>query len=222
MIVAVACARLGWWQLDRLAERRASNAVLEQRLALPVVRVSDPARADDALDWRVVTCAGRFDTTCTVLLRGRSSDGVPGVEVVQPLRLPGRETALLVDRGFLVAQDAENASLAGLTDTGVVAIRGVGQRLQARHSSHDPVRVLRERPRVVGVRDITHDRLAQIVPLPVAAILVRQLPAGGDRPWPRPQPPPLLDDGPHLSYAIQWGAFALLALVVGVAVAARS
>jgi surfeit locus 1 family protein len=34
-------------------------------------------------------------------------------------------------------------------------------------------------------------------------------------------PPPALDEGPHLSYAIQWFAFAAIALIGGTAVAVR-
>ena len=35
-------------------------------------------------------------------------------------------------------------------------------------------------------------------------------------------PPPRLDDGPHLSYAIQWFAFAAIALAGAVVVARRT
>jgi surfeit locus 1 family protein len=35
-------------------------------------------------------------------------------------------------------------------------------------------------------------------------------------------PPPALDEGPHLSYAIQWFSFAAIALIGGTAVALRS
>jgi surfeit locus 1 family protein len=35
-------------------------------------------------------------------------------------------------------------------------------------------------------------------------------------------PPPALDEGPHLSYAIQWFSFAAIALIGGAAVAVRN
>jgi cytochrome oxidase assembly protein ShyY1 len=35
-------------------------------------------------------------------------------------------------------------------------------------------------------------------------------------------PSPTLDEGPHLSYALQWFAFAAIALIGGAAVAIRS
>jgi surfeit locus 1 family protein len=39
-----------------------------------------------------------------------------------------------------------------------------------------------------------------------------ELPAGGGG-VPRRIPPPSLDEGPHLNYAIQWFAFAAIALI---------
>ena len=39
--------------------------------------------------------------------------------------------------------------------------------------------------------------------------------------FPRRLDPPPLDDGPHLSYAIQWFAFSIIALVFGVIMAVR-
>ena len=41
--------------------------------------------------------------------------------------------------------------------------------------------------------------------------LQRQTPAGGELPV--PEPPPQLSEGPHLSYAFQWFAFATIAAV---------
>ena len=42
---------------------------------------------------------------------------------------------------------------------------------------------------------------------------IQQLPDSTLPRFPRRQPPPPLDDGPHLNYAIQWFSFALIALV---------
>ena len=41
--------------------------------------------------------------------------------------------------------------------------------------------------------------------------LDRQVPTGGELPLPAPLPEPT--DGPHLSYAIQWFAFATIAAI---------
>jgi surfeit locus 1 family protein len=57
--------------------------------------------------------------------------------------------------------------------------------------------------------------LRQRLPYPLAPYLVLQEPDSGLPTQPRRDDPPALDDGPHLTYAIQWFAFAITALVVG-------
>ena len=61
LAVAAVCGRLGLWQLDRLEQRQARNAVLEGRLAMPALDL--PADRDteadaDVLHFRRATAAG--------------------------------------------------------------------------------------------------------------------------------------------------------------------
>src|SRR5688500_3689176 len=97
LLVAVLCIRLGFWQLDRLAQRRARNALVEQRQqgdAGPL-----PADADEAL-YRRVTVTGEYDPEREEIDGGRAMDGRPGEHVLTPLRLDdGRE--VLVNRGWV-------------------------------------------------------------------------------------------------------------------------
>jgi surfeit locus 1 family protein len=57
--------------------------------------------------------------------------------------------------------------------------------------------------------------LRTALPYPIHPVYIRQSPDTTRRRFPRPLDPPPLDDGPHLSYAIQWFSFAVLALVFG-------
>lgn len=64
-------------------------------------------------------------------------------------------------------------------------------------------------------------RLDSIWPWRTASFYVRadstteRIPPAGEMTFPRPVPPPALDEGPHRMYAIQWFAFAAIALVGG-------
>jgi cytochrome oxidase assembly protein ShyY1 len=55
--------------------------------------------------------------------------------------------------------------------------------------------------------------MAALLPYPVRPFYVRQLPAPGQPDLPRRWDAPAPDEGPHLSYAIQWGLFALCCLL---------
>jgi len=192
ILVATVCVLLGRWQLDRLAQRRARNAVLAARLALPPLPVGRDILADSARQRRVVA-QGVYDFSAERTWPGRSFQGTPGVALVTPLRLADG-SAVLVDRGWAPSPDAFHVdhTLYGEPDTATVT----GIALIP--------------PRGRGDVDVTGF-------LPFVIQLESADPARG---LPRRWPSPAFDDGPHLSYAIQWFSFAVIALV-GTAVLIR-
>jgi len=89
ILVAATCVRLGFWQLDRLAGRRAFNAGVEAGLAAPVAPVDalvDAEGADEAA-YRRASATGTWDPAHEVILYGRPLDGRPGDHVLTPLLL---------------------------------------------------------------------------------------------------------------------------------------
>ena len=112
LVAAAVCVRLGFWQLDRLAERRAHNATVMQRAHAEPVRV-DELRADTTgLRYRRVRLAGQYDFEHEIALTGRSRDGSPGVHLITPLLLPDSEGAVLVNRGWVYSPDAATVDFA--------------------------------------------------------------------------------------------------------------
>jgi len=89
VVLAALFIRLGIWQLDRLEQRRASNAVLEQALAAPPLDLNSISLPDDltTLANRFVTAAGQYDDDQQLILRLQSWQGQPGVHLVTPLVL---------------------------------------------------------------------------------------------------------------------------------------
>src|SRR5512143_3715950 len=100
LALALGFVRLGIWQLTRLRERRAGNAIALAARALPPLDLDDPgalaAIAPEALDNRRVRATGRYDHAAEIVLRGQSEQGVAGVRIVTPLRLLRGDTAVLV------------------------------------------------------------------------------------------------------------------------------
>ena len=122
-VVAAVCVRLGFWQLGRLAERRAANTLVSTRLDSAVV---DVARlpADTALArYRRVTVRGTYDFEHEIVLSGRSRAGSPGVNLLTPLRVAGADTAVLVNRGWVYAPDAATADLTRFRES-LTVVRG--------------------------------------------------------------------------------------------------
>ena len=102
IIVAGVFVRLGIWQLDRLEERRTSNAAIAERTEIAPVDLSDLLEnvAVSDREYRRVVVAGTFDVDGEVLIRSRTHNGEAGFHVVTPLVL-NDGSAVLVNRGWV-------------------------------------------------------------------------------------------------------------------------
>lgn len=199
---AALCFRLGLWQLDRLAERRAWNADVEARMAAPAIALtsgltSTPA---DSLRYRRVEARGTFAFADQRAEPNRSFQGAPGVYVVTPLRFPDG-SGVLVQRGFTYAADGMTADLPALGEPESTVVHGILLLPAGRYAVHPE---------------------SLTVGYPVLPLVIRRT----DRPSGAPEalvpvPLPALDEGPHRSYAVQWFAFATIAAVGGVILALR-
>jgi surfeit locus 1 family protein len=194
ILVATGCVLLGRWQLNRLAQRRARNAVLAARLALPPLPVGRAITADSAGQRRVLA-RGVYDFSAERTWPGRSFQGTPGVALVTPLRLADG-SAVLVDRGWVPSPDAFHVDHALYREADTATVMGVA---------------------LIPPRGRGDVNVAGFLPFVIQLETPEPPP---DRGLPRRWPAPAFDDGPHLSYAIQWFSFALIALV-GTAVLIR-
>ena len=100
---ALLTARLGFWQLDRAAQKTALQQALQQQRALPPLAQADLARETADLPaqlHRSVRLQGRWLPAHTVHLENRQMNGRPGFYVVTPLQLDDG-SAVLVQRGWV-------------------------------------------------------------------------------------------------------------------------
>ena len=207
---------LGFWQLRRLDSRKEHNAQVRERTAAAVVPIDDLVRPDTPVDqtsdvqWRNISTTGRYDETQQVLVRNRSYNGIPGYHVLTPLVLP-KGDAVIVNRGFIPLETTGDRPDVPAAPSGVVTVNGRVRSSQKRgqFGPRDPAEgTLTE----VARADLV--RLQQQMPyhlLPVYVELESSQPP--DSRGLTPVPSPELDDGPHLSYAVQWFCFSALAVV---------
>lgn len=216
-IVAVAaaagCIRLGIWQLDRLAQRRAQNALIRARTAAPAVDVSAVRTVDTtASHWRRVAIRGVADYDAEMVHATRSQNGSPGVYLLTPVRpLSGEwgDTSVLLLRGYVPAPD-------GRTIDWVKAREGDTVSFDAVVTSFPPPRpgTVRMPSAARAVRTLDRDTLSAMMQRPLAPFVLLVLGDTIMRDITRPTriPPPSLGEGAHESYAYQWFSFALVAL----------
>lgn len=202
-----AAVALGSWQLDRASTKLELKARYDARAAGPAINVPrEPLPAAD-VDLRRVVAVGTFDPRHTIYIDNRIRRGVPGYEVVTPLRLEGGELYVLVNRGW-VARTEERTQLPRVaTPDAKVSVSGVA---------------VIPRPRTLELTDaviegriwqnLTVERYRAAVPIAIQPFMIRQdsaLEDGLVREWQAP------DFGveKHYGYAFQWFALAATILV---------
>ena len=208
VVVAATCVGLGLWQLRRLDERRALNAeILDHRSAGPIT-IEGASGSAVAEPYRPARAQGTYDVEHEVLVYGRSLDGEAGNHVVTPLLLP-RGGAVLVVRGW-VPFAMQSAPVRGAgPPAGEVSVSGS---LVPDEGGGSVVPDADGIVRLLDVRGIASSLPYEVFPLPLQ--LAEQAPSQPGS-LPIPVPLPELSEGPHLSYAIQWFSFAVVALVGG-------
>ncbi len=229
LVVSAGCVRLGFWQLHRLHERRALNAMLLDRLSSEPRPVRDVVRDSATAGFRRATASGTFDFANEFSLASRTRQGSPGVNLVTPMHLAGTDTVVLVNRGWVYAPDAMTAAFARWKESADTTVTGYLVAIEP--TARGPVSAATN-ARVV--RHLAFDSLTRRLPYPLAPFLLVETetsapaavpaePASATAPAATPArlPLPTLDEGPHLGYAFQWFAFALIG-VVGAAFAIRA
>ena len=217
-VVALGCVRLGIWQLARLGERRARNALVVRRLAESPVDVARLGTDTAGVRYRRVSATGRFDYAREIVLAARMHEGSPGVNLVTPLRTGRGDTLLLVNRGWVYSPDGTSADRARWREGegADVTVHGFVLPMSRGVGSPD---IGPGRPE--AVRWLDPADAARRLGAPVLPFVLVQTDSSvrpGSFPLGRLEPPPL-DEGPHQSYAIQWFAFALIAVAGGTFVA---
>jgi surfeit locus 1 family protein len=215
LLTAAGFARLGVWQLSRLRERRAANREIAAARAAPPATLP-PVPPDVAgLAERRMVVRGRYDHAHEIVIRGDVLQGVPGVRIVTPLLLGDGGVAVLVDRGFLPAPDAVTVNLRGSEEPGEQTVRGIGLPVSA--GPGEPVEHGGRRT----WRRLDLAALRARLPYAVLPVYLKQSPDSTLPRFPRREALPPMDDGPHLSYAVQWFLFAGMAVAFAFLVVGR-
>lgn len=200
---------LGFWQLERAAQKRALQALAGERAAQPAIDLAALAGLADP-QLRRVWLHGHFDAAHSLLLDNRLRDGRPGVELLQPFLDHASGRWVLVNRGWLAWPDRREMPRF-TTPAGELRLLAQVYRMPGQPLRLGALPAGGDFPRLVTAVD--------------AAALWRELGRAGladelrllDGPGRQRGDWPLLNMTPHkhLGYAVQW--FALAATLLGLA-----
>lgn len=219
LVFAIACALFGNWQFARRAEAQAEIARIDRNYDSPPMPlaevVPDRASFDEATwKWQTVELHGEYIDE-PLLARNRPGPEGSGSVLVQTLRLDDG-SVIFIDRGWVpIAGSEESTVQLPAAPSGEVAVtarlRASEREVPGRTASGRSVPQInaRQLAGITGTSDSAY--------LGVWGQLVNEDPAGETGILPQR---PERDEGPHLSYALQWYVFILIA-IGGTAYAAR-
>jgi surfeit locus 1 family protein len=213
LVGAGVTARLGFWQLDRAAQKTTLQAMLDSRrlmAPLPAAELATSESQARGQHYRPIVAEGTWLPEHTVFLDNRPMAGRVGFIVVTPLRLVDG-SAVSVQRGWLPRDAAERTRVSPpLTPTGLVRVAGriappPSRLFEFSGAASGPIR-----------QNLDLGSFAAEVGLPLRplSIVVEDGPlTAGDgllRQWPAPA----TDVHKHFGYAFQWFAMATLVVVL--------
>lgn len=220
LAAAAVMLRLGIWQLDRLEWRRAFNArVIEQANLAPMQLGAADTNLDlYSMEYRQVQITGEYLANDAVALRNQVWVTVYGnqlgYKLLMPLRIEGSDTAILVDRGWIPAE--QPLDLAQYAEPGPVTITGQLRRaeidVQLAFNADPTLQPGEQRLELWNYLDLP--RLAQQMQTPLLTSGYVQIVPQGEQTQPPFANPPELDlsEGSHFGYAVQWFTFATILL----------
>jgi cytochrome oxidase assembly protein ShyY1 len=209
VLFAAICVALSMWQVARTNEAREGNRLIHENYTaeprplaemLPELDSYDPEQ-----EWSQVSMTGRYLSDQQLLVRNRPMEGNPGFDQLVPLLLDDG-SVFVVDRGWLPTGNEQDAPDAVPQPTrGEVS---VVVRIRAGQPTFDG------RTAQPGqIATIHLPTVAELVDRPTYTgaygLMVSESPAVAE--VPKSYAEPSLNEGLHISYAIQWILFGIMA-----------
>lgn len=211
LLVPVFCG-LGVWQLDRAAQKRSTSASLEMRRTLPALPIAGQPLDVEQIEFRKVAAQGRFLNEKTVLIDNRKHLGKTGFHVITPLLTDTGQT-ILINRGWIPkpGQDAQPIFPKPAGD-----LRITGEVRLPQPPALELELKIDQKEAMPRWPFLTLAYYATWSGLEIQPFLILQAAEDSNkfvRRWPQPK----VNDAMHTGYAVQWFAFALIALIVWLA-----
>ncbi len=209
---------LGFWQLDRAAQKRALLADYNTDRDSTVIQLEPGLQSYRDFNYQSASAAGHYDAVRQFLLDNRTHNGRVGYHVLTPFMLRDSGAAVLVNRGWIDLGGSRDRLPDPAVDSGARTVLG-----RIKLPPSDSFTLGQEEPRTgwpYRIQRVDTQKLAQELGyplLPVVLLLAPDQEAGFVRDW---EP---LRFGPerNVGYAVQWFGLAAALLVIYLVVNTR-
>jgi len=203
---AVACVALASWQIDRRSEAVSKIERVAANYDLSPLALNEVSTLDEdqvvSKEWRNVQLSGKYLIDDILLVRNRAIAGQPGFVQLVPFEITNGGV-IIVERGWIPSDSDLNPAEAftpGNSEKELVARVRLAEEIPNRDSPKGQITSIN----LVEIKEI----LSLDLETKFYLRLVTENP--GEPSNPQPLSRPVLDEGNHLSYAVQWIIFALM------------
>lgn len=207
-VFSLATTLLSWWQFDRREDRVAKIEMVSinyDKAVVPLEEISwDFENGEPVNEWRKVSVEGSYLPGEAVIVRNRPLSGQPGFLQLVPLKLASGQI-LMVERGWLPAGNPVTTPASNPIPDSQPREMVVRLRLSEQDLNRGDVPGQLASLHIASLRD----ELGPGLITDYYGRLVSETPAMAENP--RPMPKPSLNEGNHLSYALQWILFGIMA-----------
>lgn len=209
LVFSIVCVVLGNWQFQRRAEAQAEITRIENNYDAPPVPLTEVLTNvanfdEDSFKWLPVEVSGTYLADEQLLVRNRPLASGVGFEILTPLLLPNGNV-FIVNRGWIPLGPS------GAVPAVIPPPPNGEVRVLARLKAGEPLIAGRTASEdAVGTINLPQieDLLDRSTYIGAYGVLISESPAADTG---LAAPPPERDEGPHLSYALQWYVFIIIA-----------
>lgn len=205
-LFAASCVALANWQFDRRDQAVSKIQRMVDNYEKPPISLESlsPLSIEEVtpFEWTPVEIEGRYLTDQELLVRNRPIAGQPGFLQIVPFETLDGEV-VVIERGWIPA-DSDLAPATSMTPTNEQKIVTARVRLGELTPNRDSPEGLATSIHLESLQDKLSSEIEQSFYLR----LITESP--GEASTPQPLRKPTLDEGNHLSYAVQWILFALM------------
>ncbi len=224
LIAAAVMVRLGIWQLDRMHQRQAFNARVQEQLSAEPLTLDQSALNLDlySMEYRQAVVTGTYIPEDEIVLRNQVREtefgSELGMDLFTPLLIDGTNTAILVERGWIPQENASPYARKIYQENGSVTLTGWLRRDETDFNIgawlHPDPELSPDQNRLDVWNNLDLERIASQMNTTLLPVYLQLDPDQEltDPPY-ATRPEIDLSEGPHLGYAIQWFSFAALLLI---------
>ncbi len=207
---------LGFWQLDRAEYKRNLYSDFKNRQSAQSLNLDQDINNNlniKELIWRHVNASGEFLEHYQILLDNQVHDTKAGYFVYTPFQLVNSNKAVLVNRGWILANLDRSVSPDYVLTDGIVEIEGVAKETPKTGLLLKDLPPEKVNEKTHRVQRIDIDELSELTQLNLMPFIIR-LDTKSDHGYVRKWQLPGSGENTHYGYAFQWFSFAAVLVII--------